>query len=313
MFQPITADIGRRGLIKGAAGAAMLGAGAMIAPKAAQAQTSGDIDLLNLVLNMEYLLTQFQGGALNISLAAARFTAGAAPGVTVTGAKVVNFSDPTLKSMLNEFANDNYNHLNPIRTVIGALAVGQPALDIGVGAGAAFSVAMQRAGVVATGATFDPYANDENYLYALLLLKNTSVSAYRGLMPLISNRTIVQNFAGLLGAEAIHAATIRSYLYTRSQLPNARNNADKIAAFQRTLNGGQAFQGITPSNRGYPGGGSAQVRVANISPAGPGNGVLGRSAAQVLNQLYLTSAAASSGGFFPQGVNGNIRTSAASA
>jgi hypothetical protein len=53
--------------------------------------------------------------------------------------------------------------------------------------------------------------------------------------------------------------------------------------------------------------------VSNIVPT-DGNAIaFSRSTGQVLNIAYLSKAAISSGGFFPAGVNGNIRTSAANA
>lgn len=313
----VGAEIGRRTLFKAMAGSAIAGAGLLGSTRSAVAQTMGDIDLLNLVLNMEYLLAQFISQATASTTATTppilvpldRLTGNGVAGTPIIPGRGVTFGDPLLRLILNEMAADNRNHLLPIRVVIGALAVRQPLINISASATAPFSVAMQRAGVVAPGAVFDPYASEENLLYSLFYLKNISVAAYRGLTASITNRVVVQNFTGLLGTEAVHAATIRSYLYSRgATTPRLRENSEKIAAFQRSLNGGQAFQGVAPVARSYAGG-SATVQTANVSPVTNGEGV-GRSAGQLLNQLYLTSTAATSGGFFPEGVNGTIRTSA---
>ncbi len=52
--------------------------------------------------------------------------------------------------------------------------------------------------------------------------------------------------------------------------------------------------------------------MSNIVPT-DGNGIaFSRTAGQVLNIVYLNKAATVGGGFFPNGVNGTIRTSAAS-
>lgn len=314
--------LARRSLFKGAAAmAAMAGAGVVAPIRSASAQTLGDIDLLNLVLNMEYLLAQFTTQLIPPTPSASnpnpplvpldRLTGNGIDGVPIIPGRKLDFKDAVLRLVITEMAADSRNHLGPIRVVIGALAVRQPLIDISAKATAPFSVAMQRAGVVAPGAVFDPYESEENALYALLYLKNITVAAYRGLTSRITNRVVVQNFTGLLGTEAVHAATIRSYLYSRgASLPRLRQNADKIAAFQRTLSGGDIFQGLSPQTRSFAGG-TATVQVANIAPVLATGEAGGLSPAQLLNQLYLTNAAATSGGFFPEGVNGSIRTSAA--
>ena len=45
---------------------------------------------------------------------------------------------------------------------------------------------------------------------------------------------------------------------------------------------------------------------ANLVPTDEYGRVFGRSAAQILNVVYLDSEAGSSGGFYPDGLNGNI-------
>lgn len=305
-----SAGVSRRSALRAAVGTAAIG-GLLIHAERAQAQTTADIDFLNLVLNMEYLLAQFTSAVVRTAVDPARLTGNGVAGTAVIAGKAVTFTDLVLSSIVAEMAADSRNHLLPIRSVIGALAVRQPLIDISAGATAPFAVAMQRAGVVAAGATFDPYASEENMLYALFLLKGISVAAYRGLTASIGNRVVVQNFTGLLGAEAIHSASIRSYIYGRgATLPRMRDNAEKIAAFQRSLNGGAAFRGVGPVDRTYPGG-TAGVRTARITPAQADGQAAGLSAGQLLNQLYLSAAAVTAGGFFPEGVNGTIRTSAA--
>lgn len=305
---PIAAlGVSRRGAI---IGAAAMGAALATVPKLARAQSASDIEALNFILNLEYLLAQFASAAVATVVPVDRLTGNGVAGTPVIPGRAVTFTDTALQSAIIEFAADSRNHLVPIRVIIGALSVRQPLIDISAGPNAPFSVAMQRAGVVAAGATFDPYASEENFLYAMFLLKNISVAAYRGLAPTISNRVVLQNFTGILGTESIHASVIRSYLYARgATTPRLRENAEKIAAFQRSLNGGQAFLGVAPTTRGYPGSSSTGV-VANLTPTQANGEVAGRSAAQTLNQLYLTSSSVTSGGFFPEGVNGTIRASA---
>lgn len=303
------AHTGRREVMRAAFASVVL-AGALMTGTSAKAQTAGDIDALNLVLNLEYLLAQFESAAVATAVPADRLTGNGIAGVPVRAGAALSFSDTILRTIVQEMANDNRNHLLPIRNVIGALSIRQPLIDISVSATAPFSILMQQAGVVGAGATFNPYASEENFLYAMFFLKNVSVASYRGLASTISNRVVVQNFTGLLGTEAIHLATIRSYLYARGATnQRLRDNADKIAAFQNSLNGGGVFQGVSPRSR-TTALSATPITVANTVPAQSDGTVGARSAGQLLNQLYLTSTATASGGFFPEGVNGTIRTSA---
>ena len=50
---------------------------------------------------------------------------------------------------------------------------------------------------------------------------------------------------------------------------------------------------------------------SNIAPADANGIAFSRTPGQVLNIVYLTAMAAQRGGFFPNGVNGTVRTSAA--
>lgn len=304
----INGCMARRGALR-LAMTAMLSATWVAQAGPARAQTASDVDALNLMLNVEYLLAQFLNTAIGTVVPIALLAGGGQPGVDPVPGQPVTFTDPGLRAIVREMAADNVLHLLPIRVILGGQAARQPLIDISAGSNAPFSVAMQRAGIVAAGTAFNPYASEENLLYALFLLKGISVAAYRGLAASVANRVVTQNFAGLLGTEAVHAATIRSYLYRRgAATPRLRANADAIAAFQRSLNGGSAFQGVTPMQRSYAGG--TTILVANTAPAQATGEVAGRSAGQTLNQLYLTNTATPSGGFFPQGVNGTIRTSA---
>lgn len=303
--------VSRRSALSTALGSAVVGMALAVQPKAARAQSLSDIDALNLMLNLEYLQAQFGSAVMGVTVDPSRLTGNGVPGVAVVGGRTVKFSDTMLQTIIAEMAGDNRNHLTPIRVVIGALAVRQPLIDISAGASAPFTIAMRGAGVIASGDVFDPYASEESLLYALFLLKSISAAAYRGITATISNRVVVQNFTGIGGTEAVHAATIRSYLYTRgATTPRLRENSEKIAAYLRSLSGNQAFQGVSPVTRSYAGG-SASLRIANVTPIQTTGDVTGLSARQLLNQLYLNPAAVTSGGFFPEGVNGTIRTSAA--
>jgi len=302
----------RRKILKLTAGGVMAGILSTAMPVPASAQTSQDIDLLNFALNFKYMLAQYfsyvQSGA---GVAPTSLTGTGTAGAVTIGRRVT-FADAMLGSMAVEMSSDSVNQLGPIRTAIGALAIAQPSIDISSSATAGFTLAMQRAGVVAAGASFDPYGSEENFLYAAYLLNDISVSAFRGLLATASNRVIVQLFAGILATECYHFATIRSLLYTRgATTPRLRQNADRISAYCASIAGAVPFeQGISPRQRTYAAAtGQASVSVSGVVPADTNGEVIGRTPGQILNLLYMNAGHVTQGGFFPAGVNGAIRSS----
>nr|MBA2533361.1 ferritin-like domain-containing protein [Nocardioidaceae bacterium] len=142
--------------------------------------------------------------------------------------------------------------------------------------------------------TFDPYANENNFLLAAYIFEDVGVTAYKGAAPLIQNKTFLEAAAGILAVEAYHAATIRTSLYEKDLQGPAR----KISNARDSLDGSsERDQGIGSMKR------------ANIVPTNANGIARSRSAEWVLNVVYLTDKKARRGGFFPQGVNGPINTS----
>jgi hypothetical protein len=189
-----------------------------------------------------------------------------------------------------------------LRAQLGTSAVSQPAIDIGTDANGAFSSAARAAGLVGAGVSFDPYASDENFLLGAFIFEDVGVTAYKGAAPfLINNKTYLEAAAGILAVEAYHAAIVRTTLYGKGiDTPSLRTSADAISNARDSLDGmSDLDQGISPTGD-----------VSNIVPL-DGNGIaFSRSTAQVLNIAYLKAGPASSGGFFPAGVNGTIKASA---
>jgi len=64
---------------------------------------------------------------------------------------------------------------------------------------------------------------------------------------------------------------------------------------------GDADQGIRPT-------GSGNTLTSNIAPLNSNGLAYSRTTGQVLKIVYLNSATTSMGGFFPNGVNGTIRS-----
>jgi hypothetical protein len=306
----------RRSFFRAALGAVAAGT-ALTWVSQAQAQTVSDADILNFALNLEYLEAQFYSYAVTgTGLANAQLTGTGTQGA-VTGGRQVDFSgDPIIGRMAQEIAADEAAHVAFLRATLGATtAVAQPAIDISASATGAFSQAAQAAGIVASGVAFDPYASIDNFLLAAYIFEDLGVTAYKGAAPLITNATYLEAAAGILAVEAYHAATLRTQLYTRGQSnANLITYAQGISDARDKLDGGvDDDQGITATSVTITNADSTTtaLAVSNIVPADTNSVAFSRSTGQVLNIAYLSSAAVGSGGFFPAGVNGNVKTSTA--
>ena len=299
----------------GAAGVAALSAcggghssnsnsGSTTTPTSAPVTTVTDADVLNFALNLEYLEAQFYSYAVNgTGLAAASLTGTGTQGaVTDTGAGKVPFSDPVVAAYAREIAGDEANHVNFLRAQLGNAAVAQPAIDISVSPTSAFSLAAQAAGLAPAGTAFSPYASDTNFLLGAFIFEDVGVTAYKGASPLISNKTYLQAAAGILAAEAYHASLIRTSLFSKGvQTPALLSSAQAISDARDSLDG--------PSDDDL---GLGTTANSTLWPGDANSIAFSRSTGQVLNIVYLTKAAAMKGGFFPNGVNGTVNTSAAS-
>ncbi|HUD94851.1 ferritin-like domain-containing protein [Sphingobium sp.] len=273
-----------------------------ISPAYGQSATVSDADVLNFALNLEYLEAQFYSyAALGVGLSNSDLSGSGTQG-TVTGGRQVNFSDQIVAQYAREIAADEIAHVRFLRQQLGNAAVAQPAIDIGTDPNGAFSSAARAAGLVGAGQAFDPYASDENFLLGAFIFEDVGVTAYKGAAPLITNKTYLEAAAGILAVEAYHAAIVRTTLYGKGiETPALRTSADKISGARDSLDGASDLdQGISPIGT-----------ASNIVPLDDNGIAFSRSTGQVLNIAYLNNAAVGSGGFFPSGVNGTIRTSAA--
>jgi hypothetical protein len=221
----------------------------------------------------------------------------------VRGGRQVNFTDRVVRDYAKEIAADEAAHVLFLRAALGGAAVAQPTLDISADATGAFSAAARAAGLVGAGQAFDPYANDENFLLGAYIFEDVGVTAYKGAAPLITSKTFLEASAGILAAEAYHAGLIRTVLFAKGvQTPSLRSASESISNARDSLDGATDLdQGVAP--RGDQ---------SNIVPTDANGLAFSRSAGQVLNIVYLTAQVATQGGFFPSGVNGAIRSSAAS-
>ncbi len=255
------------------------------------AAAPSDGAVLNFALNLEYLEAEFYSYAAHGHGLADNLTHGRDRRGAVTGGKKVPFSTRRIREYAEEIASDELLHVKFLRAALGSTAVARPTIDIKN----SFTAAARAAGLINKHQTFDPYANENNFLLAAFLFEDVGVTAYKGAAPLISNKTYLEAAAGILAVEAYHAATIRTSLFEKdlidavAKLSNARDSLDgKWDRDQSIRHDGKA--NITPTDR---------MGVA-----------YSRSYGQVLNIVYLNPGRTTRGGFFPHGVNGYLNTSA---
>ena len=280
-----------------------LGAGALAlggTRPAAEAQIAPipgvtDAAILNFALNFEYLGSEFYTYGLTGAGIAAQgipITGSGTAGPTITKTNPqVTFATPLVQQFINELAHDERAHVVTVRAglaSLGATPIAKPEIDLLN----SFNTASMLAGL---GATFDPYANETNFLLGAYILEDVCVSALHGAAPLIVSKAILNSAAGLLGVESYQAGAIRTFLYQRGMgaateaISTVRANASGVNDFgvaQGPLGGGPA--------------GSTSIVLADRNAL-----ALARTPRQVLNIAYLAPNAAS-GGFFPLGLNGTI-------
>lgn len=277
----------------GVAGLGVVGAGVATGLTATSASAAGgpsDGAILNFALNLEYLEAEFyQQAAFGKSLSD-KLTSGKGKKGGVKGGRQVDFDTPAIKKYAQEIAMDELDHVRFLRSALGGAKVARPAIDIK----SSFTAAAQAAGLIGPNQSFDPYANENNFLLAAFIFEDVGVTAYKGAAPLISNKTYLEAAAGILAVEAYHAGIVRSALYSK----------DLYGAARKISNARDSLDGKSDLDKGI-----GTRKSANLVPTDKNGIVYSRSAGQVLNVVYLNPKSVSKGGFFPDGVNGAINKS----
>jgi len=288
-------NVSRRSFLRhsGVAGAAaLLGAGALGMGTARAGNPNIDFDILNFALNLEYLeaeyyLRGFNGQGLEGNGVAVTGS-GNPGGVTIKANPQVPFTTPAFQQYAREIASDERAHVVFLRGAIAA-AGGQPVARPAIDLQNSFNTLAMAAGL---GSSFDPFANEVNFLLGAFIFEDVGVTAYKGAAPLITSSAILEAAAGILAVEAYHSGNIRSVLFSLGS--SARTMAGQISALRAQLSGANDDQGVL-DRRGQ----------ANIVLADGNALAFSRTPRQVLNIVYGAQNV-SSGLFFPNGLNGSI-------
>ena len=267
-------------------------ASASSAPRQAAQAPISDSAILNFALQLEYLEAEFYSYAAFGHGLASGLTHGSGHHGGTTGGRAVKFSTSAIAKYAREIAHDEVSHVKFLRSALGSAKTSRPAINIK----GSFTAAARAAGLIGAHQTFDPYANENNFMLAAFIFEDVGVTAYKGAAPLISNATYLEAAAGILAVEAYHAGIVRTVLYGKGLQAPAR----AISAARDSLDGNwDVDRGIGTQKR------------SNLVPTDKNGLAFSRPADRVLNIVYLTPKKAQRGGFFPHGVNGTINTSGA--
>ena len=276
-----------------------------------------DADYLNFALNLEYLEAEFYLRAATGSGLAAADTGNATTTVT-GGAKVGGTLTTAQQNILNEIAYDEQQHVRALRAALSTSAVSRPNIDLTN----SFNALANAAGIATT---FNPFANFDSFLVGAFIFEDVGVTAYNGAAPLISTAGITAGYlavaAGILAVEAYHAAYVRTVLTGNAIAQGSTaypyfGYANKVSALRSSLGGGNETALALPTAT-LSGTTIASTTPSSIVASDTTNAIaFHRTTDQVLHIVYGTfsptagsttvAAGVKSGGFFPNGLNGNI-------
>lgn len=282
----------RRAMMLG--GAAL--AGLALTSRSAFAQTVTDADILNFALNLEFLEAQYYtlattGSTIDVAAGISTKSGSGAAGGTVTvkmNPKVI-FSDTSTQDFATEVALDEQNHVKFLQSNLAGAAVAMPNIDLLN----SFNALAKAAGL---GSSFDPFANETNFLLGAFIFEDVGVTAYQGAAPLITSKTYLDKAAGIQAVEAYHAAGIRTRLFQAGS--TAQQASQAIASTRAKLDG---------TNNDDIGVGVSSGAATIVDAPNKTAQTVARTTSQVLSIVYGGGAAGTGGAFFPNAMNGTIK------
>ncbi len=266
------------------AGAVAVGCGsdAPYVDAAGQAET----DVLNFALNLEYLEATFYSYIVTGKDIDSGLTGGGpAP---QNAPPQINFANQQSADLFAEIAFDEISHVQALRSVLNSTAIARPQLNF--------------AALAAISAS--------NYIQHARLFEDVGVTAYAGAAAALTGGNVTAA-AQILAVEGFHAGALRLIaIQQNAAYPSnlagyvPADGYDVIPADPGTTV--LALAGPTQAKGGF----FATQALGTTGQNGTFNGfAFRRTTSQVLAIVYGSATAGTAkGGFFPAGVNGNIKT-----
>lgn len=269
-----------------------------------------DKSVLNFALNLEYLEANFYSCAVyGKPIASSLWGTG---GVAPLGCKKAKLGAKA-KQVAIEIAADELAHVVLLRAVLGNESVPQPLIDVGpafaAAANAAASIAFNKSTTLKPA--FDPYASDLLFYHGAFIFEDVGATAYAGAAALIKDPDYLTAAAQILSVESYHAGAVRLLLaqaqdkflpFNTTPKLRVRDAVKAISGLRDAADGpGDMDQNVVKyvSGMGY---------VYNVVPTDSNGLIYTRTTNQVLRIVYLGGA--DQGGFFPSGLNGDIKVAA---
>lgn len=273
-------------------------AGLALTRNASAQTTVTDADILNFALNLEYLEAQFytlatSGVTIDKMGGSVTGGTGTAGTVTVKSNPQVSFVTPLLQAYALETATEERNHVAFLQSALGSAAVSMPNIDLMN----SFNTLAMAAGL---GASFDPFANETNFLIGAFIFEDVGVTAYHGAAALITTPAYLDKAAGILAVEAYHAGSIRTQIYRSGA--TAQGISQAIAATRAKLSGANPVDDIGVSESMNSIGPASTIVDADANAI-----AFARTTTEVLSIVYGGGAPGVGGVFYPKGMNGTIR------
>jgi ferritin-like protein len=280
--------INRRKFLRGVGltGAAAAGVGLLSAcgngsngATSVMAQAPSETDVLNFALNLEFLEATFYSFVTQgIDLPSSLITGSGA----ITGAPAkITFPNQQITDIFNEIFFNEMSHVADLQSVIGSGHVQRPALNL------AAAGPVTSANVITISRQFE----------------DVGTTAYAGAVPALTGTNLAYA-AQILAVEGFQAGAVR-LIAIQLGVPFAAADALDVP----TADPGAAA--LASGGPNATGGFFATSGTSNASATVPAALAFTRSTSQVLQIVYGAAGqtGVSSGGFFPNGLNGNIKTS----
>ncbi|KAL8486835.1 hypothetical protein ACS0TY_023506 [Phlomoides rotata] len=265
-----------------------------------------DVALLEFPLNLEYLEAEFfSWGAFGRGLDAfaPNLTMGGPPPI---GAKKANLS-PLIKDIIAQFAFQEFGHLRAIQKTVPGFP--RPLLNLSAGV---FEAIINDAFGKPLVPSFDPYANDFNYLIASYVVPYVGLTGYVGANPKLQHPTSKRLVAGLLGVESGQDAVLRALLYEHAFVKikpygiTVAEFTDKISNLRNKLGKkGVKDEGLIVKPEQGPEG----MTSGNVLAGDEYSLSYDRTPEEILRIVYGTGKENQPGGFYPKGGDGEIAQS----